>query len=47
MSHEDLEQAILDVIRECCQTDEDQKKAKAYFKGILVTEVIDEAFSDE
>ena len=41
---EGLEEAILDAITRHCQDEDDREAALRYFKDILVSEMIDEAF---
>ena len=46
MNHKDLEDELIEVIRRCCSTEEDQEKARAYFYSVLVNDLIDEALEN-
>lgn len=46
MNHKDLEDEIMEAIRNCCPTEADAEKAKRYFYSVLVNDMIDEALED-
>ncbi len=42
-TYKDLEERLVDVIQECCPTDNDKEAALAYFRNVTVNEMIKEA----
>lgn len=46
MNYRDLNDEIIEVIRRCCSTKEDEDDAKEYFGDTTISEMIDEALKD-